>query len=178
MTSSRIALALLWTATAAAPAQTTSTCNTYGFVLYPERSIEVRAGAGEHFDLVDVVQPDEDQTLFSIIGIGGTEFDGYWLKVDTAIDSRNQQVFSGTGWVQANALAVKSHPAYAVYADPSTHAKRVDISLFEAVLPLAGCRGEWVHVELPVTGTEIPDPVLRGWMPPGAYCANPWLACD
>lgn len=172
-----IALAIVLTTTPR-PVQAGESCSTHGFALHPDRSIEIRAGAGEHFDLVQTVPADEARTLFGIAGVGGSGIDGTWLKIDMAVDSGNENVFSGTGWVPAGALAVKSHPAHAVYLAPSRQAKPMDISLFDAVLPLVGCRGEWVHVELPVTGTEILGPAPTGWMPPGTYCGNPWLECD
>jgi hypothetical protein len=169
---------VLFLNTVVLPARAETECGTYAFALEPMRSIELRAGAGEQFDLIATVPADEGRTLFGIVGVEHRPLDIHWLKIDRVVDSRGQTVFSGTGWVPAIQLAVKSHPRYTVFVEPSVRAEPVDISLFDAVLPLADCRGEWVQVELPVTGTEIVDPQLRGWMPAGAYCANPWVECD
>lgn len=178
MKCSPIALVVLVQATAVMPVQADTECNTYGFALDPMRSIELRAGAGEQFERIATVPADADRTLFGIVGVEHRSLDIHWLKVDRVVDSNSQTVFSGTGWVPAIQLAVKSHPRYTVFVEPSMSAEPVDISLFDAVLPLSDCRGEWVQVELPVTGTEIIDPQLRGWMPSGAYCGNPWIECD
>jgi len=173
-----IALAVLSTTMATVPVHAEQSCNTYAFALEPLRTIELRAGAGEQFDLVATVPADEGGTVFGIVGVEHRSLDIHWLKVDRVVDSNSQTVFSGTGWVPAIQLAVKSHPRYTVFVEPSMNADAVGISLFDAVLPLADCRNEWVQVELPVTGTEIEDPQLRGWMPSGAYCGNPWVECD
>src|SRR5690554_314243 len=71
-------------------------------------------------------------------------------------------------WVKNLKLAVRPPRKYKVHQRAGRTSETIDISLFAIDLPLAGCREDWVEVELPVTGTAIDNPVLRGWMPPGS----------
>lgn len=156
-------------------AQTAETkCGVSAFALDPSSGVNVRAGAGKNFKVVKTVPKDEGRTMFDVVGAKGD-----WLKVAYAVNSKNENAFSGTGWVHAILLAIKEkRNGYKVFHTPSTKGRRINISLFDHALPLAGCQGEWVKVQLPVTGTEVSNPILTGWMPPGAFCGNPWIECD
>ncbi|HSK71316.1 MAG TPA: SH3 domain-containing protein [Pyrinomonadaceae bacterium] len=155
-------------------AQTETKCDVPAFVTDPSSGVNVRAGAGKDSKIVKTVPKDEGRTMFDVVGSKGD-----WLKVAYAVNSKNENVFSGTGWVHAPLLGVKEKlNKYKVFESPTTKSKRIDIGLFEHILPLAGCKGEWVKVQLPVTGTDVSEIKRTGWMPPGSHCGNPWMECD
>jgi hypothetical protein len=154
--------------------QTETRCEIYAFPTTPEHSVFVRSRPDIESPIVKTVKPDPGRTMFDIIGMRGE-----WLKVSYAFNSKHASVFAGAGWVYAPLLAVKEkRKRYKVFESPSATSKRIDVSLFDHILPLAGCDGEWAKVQLPVTGTGVSDKKKTGWMPQGTYCGNPWIECD
>src|SRR5690606_31172055 len=81
---------VLFLNTVVLPARAETECGTYAFALEPMRSIELRAGAGEQFDLIATVPADEGRTLFGIVGVEHRSLDIHWLKVDRVVDSNSQ----------------------------------------------------------------------------------------
>jgi uncharacterized protein YraI len=155
-------------------AQKEVACDIPAFVTDPSSGVNVRAGTGTNFKIVKTVPRDEGITMFDVVGSKDD-----WLKVAYAVNSKNEMAFDGTGWVFAPLLSVtEKHDQYKVYKSPSKNSKKIDIGLYDHILPLYGCQGEWAKVRLPVTGTGVGDVMLLGWMPYGTYCGNPWGACD
>lgn len=155
------------------PTHAATSCDIHAFSLDPETAIEVRSGPGNDFASIATVPADPGRTVFAVV-----EHSGEWTRVVHAVDSRGSEAFTGSGWVPAVKLAVRPPRKYKVHQRAGRTSETIDISLFAIDLPLAGCREDWVEVELPVTGTAIDNPVLRGWMPPGSACGNPWTGCD
>lgn len=149
-------------------------CEVYAFPTTPEHNVFIRSRADIESPLAKTVKSDTALTMFDITGVKGE-----WLKVSYAFNSRQVNLFAGIGWVYAPLLAVKEkRKRYKVFEFPSANSKRIEVSLFDNILPLVGCDGEWVRVQLPVTGTGVSDTKKTGWMPPGSYCGNPWIECD
>lgn len=155
-------------------AKTETKCDVHAFVTDPSSGVNIRSGAGKDFKIIKTIPKDKRQAVISIVGAKDD-----WLKISLVNNAVHETVFQGTGWVYAHLLAVKENrKKYRVYESPSTESKRIEIGLFEHILPLAGCKGEWVKVQLPVTGTGVSGISLTGWMPADSHCGNPWLECD
>lgn len=157
-----------------AHAQKETACNFPAFVTDPASGVNVRSGAGTDFEIVKTVPADSGTTMFDVVASKGD-----WLKISYAINSKNERVFAGAGWVYAPLLAVKEkRERYEVFKLPNRRSEKIDISLYDHILPLYGCRGGWAKVRLPVTGTGVGDALVLGWMPSGTHCGNPWIECD
>jgi hypothetical protein len=160
----------------AAFAQAESKCDIIAFVTDPASGVNVRSGPGKDFSIVKTVPKDPGRTIFRV-----SASKGGWLKVTLAENSRApaDKVFSGTGWVFAPVLSLTElRDYYKVFEGPSRNSKRIDISLHDHILPLAGCKGGWVKVELPVTGTGVAEKKRTGWLPAGTWCGNPAYECE
>lgn len=154
--------------------QTETKCEVSAFVADPKSGVNVRSGPGKDNRILKTVPKDEGRSYFNVIAVKGE-----WLKVDYAENSRNQKVLSENGWVFASLLAIREvRETYKVFESPNTKSKQIDVSLFDHILPLAGCKDRWIKVELPITGTGVLNKKLTGWLPPGSYCGIPWIGCD
>jgi hypothetical protein len=66
---------------------------------------------------------------------------------------------------------------YKVFESPNKKSRPIEISLYDHILPLAGCSGRWVNVNLPVVGTGTADTKKTGWIPDGLWCGNLAYEC-
>jgi SH3-like domain-containing protein len=162
------------------PAQTETKCDLAAFVTDPASSVNVRSGPGKENRIVKTIQRDASRTMVHLSGVKGD-----WLKIEHAVNSKSEEVFSGAGWVFAPLLSITVGDADAlkegrlkVYRSPSKSSETVPFSSFGIELPVRGCRADWVRVKLPATGTGVSGTSVFGWMPRGAYCGNPWVECD
>ena len=156
--------------------QNETKCDLIAFTTKPASGVNVRSGPGKAFAIVKTVPRDVGRTIFRISASKGD-----WLKVTLAENSKApaETVFLGTGWIFAPLLSVTElRGYYKVFEAPSKRSKRIQVSLYDHTLPLAGCKGGWVKVELPVTGTSTSDNKRIGWLPPGTWCGNPAYECE
>ncbi len=159
-----------------AKAQAEIKCEMIAFVTDPDSVVELRSGPGKQHPVVKVIPKDPGRSTFSIVGS-----DNGWLKVTSVNDSGlpSKKIFSGVGWALASDLAVTElRQYYRVFELPSETSPRIDISLFDAILPLKGCKDRWVKVQLPVTGTGTASTPGSGWLPDGSWCGDPAYDCE
>ena len=157
-------------------AQTETKCEMIAFVTDPDSVVELRSGPGKQHPVVKVIPKDPGRSTFSIVGS-----DNGWLKVTSVNDSGlpSKKIFSGVGWALASDLAVTElRQYYRVFELPSETSPRIDVSLFDAILPLEGCKDRWVKVRLPTTGTGTASTLRSGWLPDGSWCGNPEYDCE
>lgn len=161
------------------PAQTETKCDLSAFATDSTSGVNIRAGAGRDFRIIKTVPKDERGTMFDVVGAKGE-----WLKVVYAVNSGNEAIFSGSGWVLAALLSIKTGGIEAlkarrptVYQSPNKSGGQIPFSDFGIGLPLRGCQESWVKVQLPAKGTATAARIF-GWLPRGAYCGNPWIECD
>lgn len=166
-----------------ADGQKTTVGNLTAFAVNPAGDINIRADAGKDFKVISNLpgndslgKPDAAENS-AIVAVSGAK--GDWLKVTSVKDKNGEPFFIGEGWVFAPLLAVREkRDKYEVFTLPNRKSKKIEIGLFDHILPLHGCQGDWAKVRLPVTGTGVGDIVLTGWMPSGTFCGNPWAKCE
>jgi uncharacterized protein YraI len=151
--------------------QKETNCAAAAFVADPSVSVDVRSGPGSDFKVLRKIPRDPAGTSVIIDGSKGV-----WIKISRAINSKKIAVFSGTGWVQASLLSVKTRgegkELHAYYGSAGTETAAVVTGSLGAglMVTLQGCSGVWVKALIPTPGTEK----KIGWLPHTSYCGSLW----
>lgn len=153
--------------------QSASKCDLAAFVPDPDSGVNVRSGAGTATSILQTIPRDPDGILVFF-----NRSKGHWLKISRAVDSKRRTVFSGTGWVYAPLLAVKTRgkeeDLVMYYRNPRTETEELGSIRPGLDVLVQGCSEDWIKVLIPKRGTEG----LSAWLPHGSFCGSPWEHCD
>lgn len=157
----------------AVSAQGKVSCELAAFVNDPSSGVNVRSGPGLNNRILKTIPRDQGGTLVLIAGASGD-----WLKISSAVNSNRVRVFSGTGWVHAPLLSVKTRgggdETVPFYRNPRTETESIGSIRPELDVNVMGCSGDWIKVLIPQRGTEA----IPAWLPFGSFCGSPWEDCD
>lgn len=144
-------------------------CDVTAFVIDKDpKGVNVRATADRDGKPIGVIPFNKEGTLVHIISLSNSG--NGWMEIDNAETVTEKNVFSGSGWVSGNLLAitattrdgssVKLHP-YEGSAVLATIPSDTEIKLF-------GCEGKRVSVEYKG---------IVGWLEPDSQCESPSTLC-
>ncbi len=154
-------------------AQSETECDIAAFVADPNSGVNVRSGDGIGNSVLKTIPRDPKGTLVFFKGSKGD-----WLKISRAVSSKRQTVFSGTGWVHAPLLAVKTRGTadelIMYYRNPRTETEELGSIRPGLEVLVQGCSEDWLRVLIPRRGTEG----IKAWLPFGSFCGSPWEDCD
>jgi len=163
---------ILFAACLNAAAQSETDCDMAAFVANTDSGVRVRADADRNASVVGLLPANPGGTLVFITGARAG-----WLKVSSAIDATKTHVFSGTGWIHAPLLAVRTFSRDDSLVDyqafPGRRSDVLGSLRAELDVNLLGCSGDWLKVAIPMRG----DADMEGWLPRGAWCGSPWEDC-
>jgi hypothetical protein len=149
-------------------------CDVAAFVADTSSGVNIRQSSGTDKKILKTIPADSGGTLVFINGSRGK-----WLRITSAVNTKKEKIFEGTGWVYAPLLAVNliggEDDLVDFYEKPST-TPASDDSIRPAFNPflMLGCSGDWIQLSVPVRGVETGEP---GWFPRGSYCGTPWGDC-
>jgi hypothetical protein len=163
---------LLAACTTPALAQAETACEMAAFVANTDSGVRIRAEADLKAPIVGRLPANAGGTLVFIQGARNG-----WLKVTSAIDASKTRVFTGTGWIHAPLLAVRTFSRddslVDYHASPDRQSDALGSLRAELDVNLLGCSGDWVKVAVPMRGGADTE----GWLPHGAWCGSPWEDC-
>ena len=154
-------------------------CDAAAFISNPRSGVNVRADAGTNFTILRTIPANRDNTMVFIEGSRGD-----WLKISSAINRRGTSLFKGTGWVYAPLLSVKLDGVQAltgnglkIYKAPRKNSDKISFTGSGVNARIQTCQGNWIKVQLPVTGTGVSNLKAFGWVTNGSFCGTPWGDC-
>ena len=144
-------------------------CDVTAFIADKDpNGLNVRATADRDGKLIGVIPFNKEGTLVHIISLSNSG--NGWMEIDSAETVTEKKVFSGTGWVSGNMLAITAttRDGSSVKLRPYEGSAVLATIPSDTEIKLFGCEGKRVSVEYKG---------IVGWLEPDSQCESPSILC-